>query len=828
MGKVYRAEQTTLSRTVAVKILHPHLAGDKATAARFITEARAASRLNHPNSVAIIDFGSHAGQLYIVMEYLRGRDLARMISEDGLLSLGRTIDIVLQVLSAIGEAHHLDIIHRDLKPENIIVEPLRSGGDFVKVVDFGLAKIMVQTASKVTTPGLICGTPDYMAPEQGRGDNVDARSDLYAVGVLLFALLTGKLPFESESPTQVVLMHISSDRPNPAHIAPLRRIPVALAELTMKAMHKEPSHRYQTAEQFSAALRDAKATLGAAEGRASFQPALEGLPLSGARAVACGACGAMVARDQRFCSECGSRISLVPRQHATPEAPLSVSVSFPLPLFNRQEDLDWLDASRFELAGSLHSVRIVGPPGIGKSRLLETFATRLPPTDLLFWLRPDPWQACPPLYTAARLLAHLLREPVDAIDPFRLPTAVRPGAIFVFSRKPIDPPADPQTITSAVAETLRWALNEAHRTGGQPITLIADDLEHIDPPSLAALTLLVRDRPPVPVFLIGAHTDRFDPGWQDDHRSIRGLALSSFTDHIGGARLSLPPAQKETLLAPLYLEHLVRFGNEGGTDPPLRLGDLLALRIDRLGVHERQLLQSIAALGDDTPLRDAEQLAAGSGDLSSLARLLSQKGLLVASTGGLSVSHPLVRDIALSAMPQAVRRALHAHIFAVSSDGNFSRALPTEAIALHATEGDLAFEAFMLLEKAAQRAKNLGDHGSHVLWLRRALQLAREELAKGEADDPERAVVIFSRKLALSLLDTKAYLEADGILHEALNLVGPADPARAELLLSLAQVAVGRGNPSLAKHHLEECLGVPHSPTPAFSEQVRALMQQLS
>src|SRR5579863_1239836 len=142
MGRVYRAEQTTLGRTVAVKIIHPHLVGEENAAARFITEARAASRLNHPNSVGIIDFGKTAdGQLYLVMEYLRGRDLARVTYEDGALPFRRIVSVMRQVLAALAEAHHLGIIHRDLKPENVILEPMRSGGDFVKVVDFGLAKM---------------------------------------------------------------------------------------------------------------------------------------------------------------------------------------------------------------------------------------------------------------------------------------------------------------------------------------------------------------------------------------------------------------------------------------------------------------------------------------------------------------------------------------------------------------------------------------------------------------------------------------------------------------------------------------------------------------
>src|SRR5215472_17407282 len=157
MGRVYRAEQTNLGRTVAVKIIHPHLVGEENGAARFITEARAASRLNHPNSVAVIDFGqTQDGQLYLVMEFLRGRDLARVAYEEGPLSFRRIVNVLRQTLAALSEAHHLGIIHRDLKPENIILEPMRTGGDFVKVVDFGLAKVRVgSTQPSITSPGIV-------------------------------------------------------------------------------------------------------------------------------------------------------------------------------------------------------------------------------------------------------------------------------------------------------------------------------------------------------------------------------------------------------------------------------------------------------------------------------------------------------------------------------------------------------------------------------------------------------------------------------------------------------------------------------------------------
>src|SRR5579872_4915456 len=222
MGRVYCAEQVTLGRTVAVKVVHPHLATDEMTAARFLNEARAASRLSHPNSVAIFDFGRTSdGHAYMVMEFLRGKDLSHVAAADGPLPVKRIVEILKQTLAALSQAHLLGIVHRDLKPENIVLEPLRSGSDFVKVVDFGLAKILEADAPQsgngraLTRPGIVCGTPEYMSPEHARGEPLDGRSDLYALGVVLYELLAGQVPFVSDSPTKTLLMHLTDAVPDP-------------------------------------------------------------------------------------------------------------------------------------------------------------------------------------------------------------------------------------------------------------------------------------------------------------------------------------------------------------------------------------------------------------------------------------------------------------------------------------------------------------------------------------------------------------------------------------------------------------------------------------
>src|SRR5262245_38964221 len=198
MGNVYKAEQLSLGKQVPVKVLHHHLVTDQTLVTRFKREAKIASLLNHPNSIQIIDSGQDSdGTLYIAMELLTGRDLAQVIRDDFPLPLPRVVRIMTQVLSALDEAHAHGVIHRDLKPGNIMLVEHRGEPDFVKVCDFGIAKAPAdeegEGSQMQTLQGLVCGTPEYMSPEQARGETLDGRSDLYAAAVILYQMVTGEV-----------------------------------------------------------------------------------------------------------------------------------------------------------------------------------------------------------------------------------------------------------------------------------------------------------------------------------------------------------------------------------------------------------------------------------------------------------------------------------------------------------------------------------------------------------------------------------------------------------------------------------------------------------
>ncbi|MFN0061910.1 MAG: protein kinase domain-containing protein [Myxococcaceae bacterium] len=258
MGKVYRATQVALEKPVVLKVLRKSLLSDERTKARFQREAKAASRLNHPNSISILDFGeAEEGALYIAMEFVAGKDLQQILAREWPLPEARIARIVSQVLSALSEAHQAGVIHRDLKPENIMVEPRRGGEtDFVKVLDFGIAKIQDarDDGPALTRAGFVCGTPEYMSPEQARGAVLDARSDLYAVGVILYQLCAGVLPFESDSAVGFATKHLNDKPIPPTQRRPEAKISPAMERLILRTLSKDPADRPQTADAFKAEL----------------------------------------------------------------------------------------------------------------------------------------------------------------------------------------------------------------------------------------------------------------------------------------------------------------------------------------------------------------------------------------------------------------------------------------------------------------------------------------------------------------------------------------------------------------------------------------------
>jgi serine/threonine-protein kinase len=277
MGVVYRAERVETGRVVAIKLL---LSAERAQVQRFERELAATARLSHPHLVEVLDSGEHHGTPFMVMEVAAGRPLSHLLASRP-LPAPRAVGLARQLLAGLHHAHTGGVVHRDVKPENVVL--LEGDADFVKLVDFGLARIVRGVAADetlLTARDMVMGTPSYMPPEQVQGQAIDRRADVYAVGVVLYQLLTGRKPFEHDEPLEVLKMQIHSPPPPPRSLPGVAALSAALEAAVLRALEKQPARRFGTAQEFAAALA------ATPEGRASVVPRVDELAAERVAAVA--------------------------------------------------------------------------------------------------------------------------------------------------------------------------------------------------------------------------------------------------------------------------------------------------------------------------------------------------------------------------------------------------------------------------------------------------------------------------------------------------------------------------------------------------------------
>jgi serine/threonine-protein kinase len=260
MGKVYRAEQSPLGRVCAIKVLNPNYAGehDPEFHKRFFLEASIASKLTHPNTVTIFDYGRTEDDIYyMAMEYLEGHTLHRAIREASHFPEERAAHIARQICRALREAHSLGVIHRDLKPANIFLVEHGDETDFVKVLDFGLVKNVSGDGKgeDLTQTGLFMGSPKYMAPEQIRGDKVDARTDIYALGIIMYEMITGKVPFDRPNSVNILMAHVNEEAPALRQMNPNVNVSPAIEDTVARCMAKDPDQRFRSMDEVLASLK---------------------------------------------------------------------------------------------------------------------------------------------------------------------------------------------------------------------------------------------------------------------------------------------------------------------------------------------------------------------------------------------------------------------------------------------------------------------------------------------------------------------------------------------------------------------------------------------
>jgi serine/threonine-protein kinase len=288
MGSVYKAAQPAMNRMVGVKILHPKLINRQDLVARFRREARAMSHLSHPNSTKVFLYGElEDGSLYIVMEFLEGRNLNQTVRAEGPFPVARALPILIQVCGALDEAHQAGIIHRDMKPENLFLCQQGRLRDYPKVLDFGLAKVtereMRPGSLILTQEGMVFGTPEFMSPEQAQGAVLTPSSDLYSLAVILYEVLTGKLPFDGKGSMDFIQLHVNGTPIPLSERVPGLQFPPLLDQVMARALAKKPQDRFSSASDFALALQavlDGKPALPPDLARRAEPPAPPNVPAS--------------------------------------------------------------------------------------------------------------------------------------------------------------------------------------------------------------------------------------------------------------------------------------------------------------------------------------------------------------------------------------------------------------------------------------------------------------------------------------------------------------------------------------------------------------------
>ncbi len=320
MSHVFIAKHVFMRRRVALKLLNRALADDPSASARFRREAEIVSQIDSPHIVRVFDFGiTSSGLLFLTMELVEGASLDQLVCDQGALPPERAVALLVQVCAGLAAAHARGIIHRDLKPPNIMVARRPDGGDFAKILDFGIARAAdSQTVggSGMTRAGIVLGTPEYLSPEQALAGTLDLRSDLYSLGVVAFELLTGKLPFFSESLPKLISMHVTQPPPSPAKVHPPLAAKPELCAVVLKALRKEKEQRFPDANAFARALTDALQGRGpaAVQGQDSCPSCGADLEPQSAFCASCGAalrcpgCGSPARPGATFCPKCGAAL----------------------------------------------------------------------------------------------------------------------------------------------------------------------------------------------------------------------------------------------------------------------------------------------------------------------------------------------------------------------------------------------------------------------------------------------------------------------------------------------------------------------------------------
>jgi tetratricopeptide (TPR) repeat protein len=780
MGVVYHALHEPLDRHVALKLIAPELSADSMFRSRFQRECRAAAAIHHPNVVPIYNAGEEQGRLYVSMQYIDGADLGRVLALEERLAWARAATLVADIADGIDAAHQLGIVHRDVKPANVLIES-RAAGMHPFLTDFGLAKC-VTGGSQMTRTGAILGTLDYAAPEQLEESEVDGRTDVYALGCVLFHALTGRVPYPRETNAGKILAHLQAAPPSVTFLAP--DVPEPLASVVQRAMCKDPDDRYPTAGDLG------RAALAAVEAVAAGTPPVDdaytvtigtGAPVRAARAA-----GAVRAGDGAF--------------------PAALARDRDMPFVGRRDIIDRL-AHRYALAdaGRRQFVVLCGEPGTGKTRVAAEFARRAyaEPATVLYG-RSDAESIVPyqPFITAiGQYFAHhdtnaLAAElDLELGELGRFIPSLRRSVPTLLEPLAVEPDARRYRLFEAVTRVLEFIAAE------RPVVLILDDLHWADSSTALLLRHVVQQLHDVRLMLLGTLRDveacrsddlvqllaRLGPESSFERITVPGLDARETADLVVAHDIGAPTEgfvrslRRATDGNPLFINETLKSLSE--TESPSNPGvvsertldrvgvpevaqEMIAQRIQRLETTTRDVLAAAAVVGTSFHLRVLEALLAQPVDaIIDALEEASGAGLIREADDDIDrfeFSHALVRDALCEQQSASRRIRVHHRIGEALEQVGSAAANPAE----------LAHHFFA--------SRQIDGGGKALRYSVQAGDAAAQALAHDEAIEHYRRALV------------------------ALDMSAPDDEERrCEVLLALAEVELRQGDPAARRSFLE-------------------------
>lgn len=751
-GWVYRGRHLELDRPVAMKIMKPAGDLDDSRTLRFQTEARLLSQLNHPNILSVIDLGQTPGGVrYIATELVEGITLGSLLDAREPLPLDRIVRIVGQILAALAEAHAVGIVHRDLKPENIMLSPRRTGGEIVKVLDFGIAKGLGR--SNLTGQGQLIGTPAYMSPEQARGQPATPQSDLYSVGAILYELLTGRSLFEGDSVIEILGKQLH-ESPLPLHrTAGGRRHPQRLEKVLNLALAKNPADRFSDAVAFRRALNEA-------------------------------------VRESRV------------GPHAPPSnAPL------PPKLIGRNAELEQLETF---LRGSAQSLGLVGAQGLGCTAMLDALEWRASGAGwLVLRAAANPVVAPSPWYPIRRLVQQVLglaeaqperAELQQAMKREGLDAAQREALSVLFGLTPAPTHPDDALSNLDLRDAAVGALRRAAGADRRGVLLLLDDVDTYDQESLALVERIEAEAAELGVKLVltATATTELPNGAVEgviQLSPLPGPVIESLARRHAPA-LALSEEKWRELVRqaagnPLRLLRRLREPDLGALRPMVP-AVILSKQQRRLSHPAQELLETLTVRGTRVPRAQVEAALGEDCDATEAIRELVAAGFLAdGPEQELALRYPADAPLIRASLAPARAVELHRRWTEVLRDQR--RTIIDQA--WHSSEGLTEGDAVALLRRAAEKATGWRDHHGASALLGRAIRVARWELLLDDEDELSQELSI---ELAECLFRAGQLRGAEVTLKAVLG-VGRLDPALgARLCLTLSRVEQALARPQQA------------------------------